>query len=92
MAMNAAKNPDLVQVFDTNQESEASVIQGLLEAEGIESMMSNLDAPQDVLPGVGGVVVRVNAADAQRAKQLIEEYRNNADAEGGELAGEEPKA
>jgi len=65
---------DLVTVFDTRQESEAMVIQGLLNSAGIESIITALDAPQDVLPGVGGVVVRVNPAQAEQARGIIAEY------------------
>lgn len=71
-------NAALVDVFDTQQESEAMVVHGLLESAGIESIIINLDAPQDVLPGVGGVIIRVNPEQADAARQLIEEYRNTA--------------
>ncbi len=81
---------ELVDVFDTQQESEAMVVQGLLESAGIESMISALDAPQDVLPGVGGVVIRVSPAEADRARQMIDDYRSNPAAEEGQLAGEDP--
>ena len=69
--------PELVKVFDTQQESEALVIQSLLESAGIESIVSTLQAPQDVLPGVGGVIVRVNANRANEALGIIEDYRNS---------------
>ncbi|HUS19644.1 MAG TPA: DUF2007 domain-containing protein [Terriglobales bacterium] len=77
--MNEAKNPnsELVEVFDTQDESEAMVIQSLLDSAGIESLMTNLDAPQDVLPGVGGVVLRVTPDVAEEARRVIEEYKNN---------------
>ncbi len=65
---------DLVTVFDTRQESEAMVIQGLLSSAGIESIITALEAPQDVLPGVGGVLVRVNPAQAEQAREIIAEY------------------
>ncbi len=68
---------ELVKVFDTEQESEAMVVRGLLEANGIEAMIENLDAPQDVLPGVGGVVVLVRAEQAEAAVQLIQESRTD---------------
>ena len=68
---------ELVEVFDTKQDSEAMVVHGLLSSAGIESMITNLDAPQDVLPGVGGVVVRVNPEDADEARRVIEDYKNN---------------
>ncbi len=67
---------ELVKVFDTEQESEAMVVRGLLQSAGIEAMIENIDAPQDVLPGVGGVVVLVRPEQAEEARQLIEESRN----------------
>lgn len=72
---------DLVQVFDTQEESEAMVVRGLLESAGIDALISGLDTPQDVLPGVGGVVVRVTADNADEAKRIIEDYRANPPAE-----------
>jgi hypothetical protein len=72
---------ELVSIFDTQQETEAMVIQGLLDSAGIESLITALDSPQDVLPGVGGVVVRVAPEDAAEARRVIEEYRNNPEPE-----------
>jgi hypothetical protein len=72
-----SQDDELVQVFDTQQESEAMVVHGLLTSAGIESIISNLDAPQDVLPGVGGVVIKVNPEQAEEARRLIAENRNN---------------
>lgn len=68
-------NKELVKVFDTEQESEAMVVRGLLEANGIDSVIENLDAPQDVLPGVGGVIVLVRAEQAEEAARLIADSR-----------------
>jgi hypothetical protein len=79
MATQPQRNEDLVQVFDSEQESEAMVVRSLLESEGIDAIVSSLDAPQDVLPGVGGVVVRVAAEDAERARQIIQDYRVSGD-------------
>jgi hypothetical protein len=73
---------ELVDVFDTQQESEAMVVHSLLESAGIESIITNLDAPQDILPGVGGVLIRVNPKQADEARRIIEEYKNTAAAEG----------
>lgn len=67
---------ELVLIFDTADEAEALVVQGLLESNGIETLLSNLDAPQDVLPGVGGVVLRVRQQDSLEARDIIEQYRN----------------
>ena len=33
------------------------VVRGLLESAGIDAIIQNREAPQDILPGVGGVVV-----------------------------------
>ena len=77
----------LVKVFDSNEESEVMVVRGLLESAGIEAISSNLDAPQDILPGVGGVVVLVRAEDAEQARQLIADYSS-----GGEASAEEAEA
>jgi hypothetical protein len=78
------EDQELIEVFDTQQESEALVVQGLLESAGIESMISGLDAPQDVLPGVGGVIVRVRPDQAEEARRVIEEHRASTTAEGDE--------
>jgi hypothetical protein len=74
---------ELVEVFDTQQESEAMIVRGLLESAGIEALLSSLDAPQDVLPGVGGVIIRVPADQGDDARRIIEEYRQSP--------GEEPE-
>lgn len=68
-------NEKLVRVFDTEQESEAMIVRGLLESAGIECDITALDAPQDILPGVGGTVILVREEDADEAKRVIEEYR-----------------
>jgi hypothetical protein len=68
-------NKKLVRIFDTEQESEAMVVRGLLESAGIEVDVTALDAPQDILPGVGGTVILVREEDAAEAKRVIEEYR-----------------
>src|SRR5438105_258498 len=81
MATQPQSDSELVEVFDTQQESEALVVHSLLESAGIESIISNLHAPQDVLPGVGGVVIRVTPDEAEEARRIIDEYRNNAAAE-----------
>jgi hypothetical protein len=71
---------ELVTVCDTAQETEAMVIQSLLESAGIESLITPRDNPQDVLP-VGGVVVRVSAEDAEEARRIIQDYRDHPEAE-----------
>jgi hypothetical protein len=85
MASNSAREPKqrpmpdekLVRVFDTEQESEALIVRGLLESSGIDADVTSLDAPQDILPGVGGTVILVREEDAPEARRLIEEYRQS---------------
>jgi len=91
-AVNPRPNPNekLVRVFDTEQESEAMVVRGLLESAGIDSDITALDAPQDVLPGVGGTVILVREEDADKARALIEEYRTPDDAETAEFTALDP--
>lgn len=80
----------LVKVFDSEQESEVMVVRGLLASAGIDTITTNLDAPQDILPGVGGVILQVRAEQAEAARRLIEEYSvgGNEAAEEAEAAGE----
>jgi hypothetical protein len=70
-------NEELVRVFDTEQESEALVVRGLLESAGIDADITSLDAQQELLPGVGGTVILVRAEDGDRARTLIEDFRQN---------------
>ena len=72
-------NEKLVRVFDTEQESEAMVVRGLLDSAGIENDLTSLEAQQDILPGVGGTVILVREEDAAQARNLIEEYRQTPD-------------
>lgn len=69
-------NQKLVHVFDTEQEPEALVVQGLLESAGIDSNLTSRDAQQDILPGVGGTLILVREEDADEARRVIEEYRS----------------
>ncbi|HEU5413010.1 MAG TPA: DUF2007 domain-containing protein [Candidatus Angelobacter sp.] len=66
--------PEPVKVFDTQQESEAMVVHGLLTSAGIESLVNSLEANQALWPGVGGVGVFVNPSQADEARRIIEEY------------------
>ncbi len=67
----------LVKVLDTERESEALVVSGLLESAGIESDVTAIDAAQNMYPGVGGSVVLVREEDADQARRVIEEYRRS---------------
>lgn len=77
---NASPQPEpnekLVKVFDTEQENEAIVVQGLLESAGIESDLKSIDAVQDTFPGIGGTVLLVREEDAPEAEKIIDSFRN----------------
>ena len=81
MSTQPKADPELVEVFDTMQESEAMVVHGLLTSAGIESVIANLQAPQDVFPGVGGISIRVSPSQEEEARRLIDDYRANAASE-----------
>jgi hypothetical protein len=68
-------NEKLVKIFDTEQENEAIVVQGLLQSAGIESDLKSIDAVQDMFPGVGGTVLLVREEDAPEAEKIIDSYR-----------------
>ncbi len=91
MATQPVPNEELVEVFGSKEESEVMVVSGLLETAGIDCMVTALDAPQDVLPGVGGVVIKVPAEQADEARRIIEEYRASAESEDEVSAEEEPE-
>jgi len=83
-------NEKLVKIFDTEQESEAMVVQGLLESAGIDSDLKSIDAVQDAFPGVGGTLILVREEDAEEAGKIIESYRQSPaldDDETAEITG-----
>ena len=87
-AVNPRPDPNekLVKIFDTEQESEALVVKGLLESSGIEADLTSLSAPQDTFPGVGGTIIRVREEDAEAARRIIADVRQSPDAGDDETA------
>jgi hypothetical protein len=83
---SSAPNPNekLVRVFDSEQETEAIVVRGLLDSAGIDSDIVGENSP-DVLP-VGAVAVLVREEDAARARQLLAEYERSPEEERDEDA------
>ena len=82
-------NENLVKVFDTENEPEALVVQGLLESAGIEAELKATELVQDAFPGLGGVVLLVSEEDADEAEKIIESYRKSppVDDETAEITG-----
>lgn len=71
-------NEKLVKVFDSEQESEALVVKGLLDSAGIDNDLTSASLVQDAFPGLGGMLIRVREEDAATAQKLIDEYRQPA--------------
>src|SRR5436305_11724400 len=68
-------NEKLVKVFDSEQESEAMIVKGLLESAGIDSDLTSGSLVQDTFPGLGGMIILVREQDAEAARKLIAEKR-----------------
>jgi hypothetical protein len=82
-------NEKLVKVFDTEQEPEAIMVQGLLDSAGIVSDLRAIDVSQDAFPGLGGVEILVREDDSEEAAKIIETYRQSPplDDETAEITG-----
>jgi hypothetical protein len=68
-------NEKLVKVFDSEQETEAMVVKGLLDSANIESDLASASLLQDAFPGMGGMIILVREEDAEKTRSLIAEYR-----------------
>jgi hypothetical protein len=68
-------NEKLVKIFDTEQESEAMVVKGLLDSAGIDNDITAAAMLQDMFPGMGGTIILVRGEDADRAQKLISASR-----------------
>jgi hypothetical protein len=68
-------NEKLVKVFDSEQESEALVVKGLLDSAGIESDLTSASMVQEAFPGLGGMIILVRQEDFEEARRLIAENR-----------------
>ncbi len=70
---------DLVVIFRTHSDIEASIVRSLLDAHGIQAMLSS-QIPHSVLPisinGLGEVRLSVLASDADEAVRIIESHRS----------------
>src|SRR4051812_3674470 len=74
---------DLVVIFRTHSDVEASIVRGLLEANGIPSVVAS-DVPHNVFPlnvaELGEVRVSVRSEDAEEARHIIEGHRTESGA------------
>ena len=70
-------NEKLVNVFGSEQESEALVVKGLLDSAGINNDLTSASLLQDAFPGLGGMIILVREEDAEEARLLIAEQRQS---------------
>ena len=96
-AADAQPRPDpnekLVKVFDSEQESEALVVKGLLDSAGIDSDLTSASLVHVAfnvppLELTGGMLILVREEDAEAAQRVIAEGRRTApdDDETAEIA------
>jgi len=79
-------NEKLVKVFDSELESEAMIVKGLLESAGIDSDLMSASLVQETFPGLGGMIILVRQADAEAAQKLIAEHQPLPDQDDEETA------
>jgi hypothetical protein len=95
VSTEASPNPNekLVKVFDSEQESEAMVVKGLLDSAGIDSDLASASLLQDAFPGLGGMIILVREEDAEKARRLIAESRQQVpDDASGDVDDDETQA
>jgi hypothetical protein len=88
---NPGPNPNekLVKVFDSEQESEALVVKGLLDSANIESDLTSAAMVQDTFPGLGGMLILVREDDAEAARNLIAASKRPSASSNNEPADDE---
>jgi hypothetical protein len=79
-------NEKLTKVFDSENESEALVVRGLLDSAGIDNDLTSASMIQDMFPGLGGMIILVREEDAEEARRVISEYRRSTPDEDDETA------
>ena len=79
---------ELVVIFRTHSDVEASIVRGLLEANGVMSIVSSA-VPHSVFPltvdGLGEVRISVREDDAEEATRIIETHRSPTDLPNGKI-------
>ncbi len=74
---NGERQPDpnakLTKVFDSENESEALVVKGLLDSAGIDNDLTSAAMIDDMFPGLGGMIILVREEDADEARRVISE-------------------
>jgi hypothetical protein len=88
-------NEKLVKVFDSEDESEAMVVKGLLESAGIDCDLTAASMVQDTFPGLGGMIILVREEEADEARNVIAERQSLAEDDDStaeiDISGEPPQ-
>jgi Putative prokaryotic signal transducing protein len=71
-------NEKLTKVFDSENESEALVVKGLLDSVGIDNDLTSAAMIDDMFPGLGGMIILVREEDADEARRVISENRRSS--------------
>lgn len=79
-------NEKLTKVFDSENESEALVVKGLLDSAGIDNDLTSAAMIDDMFPGLGGMIILVREEDADEARRVISEYRRSSPYDDDETA------
>lgn len=66
-------NEKLTKVFDSENESEALIVKGLLDSAGIDNDLTSAAMIDDMFPGLGGMIILVREEDAEDARRVISE-------------------
>jgi ribonuclease-3 len=78
LGSNGVTVADLITIFRTRSDVEASIVRGLLEAHGVPSVVTS-HLPQSLFPMVvstlGEIGIAVREADAEEAQRIIESHR-----------------
>lgn len=89
---NAERKPNpnekLTKVFDSENESEALIVKGLLDSAGIDNDLTSAAMIDDMFPGLGGMIILVREEDAEEARRVIFENTRSSpddDDETGEI-------
>ena len=72
-------NEKLIKVFDSEDESEALVVKGMLDAAGIDNDLTAASMVQDTFPGLGGMIILVREEDAAAARRVIADHPTLSD-------------
>jgi hypothetical protein len=75
VSAESESSSELVTVFETADDAEALVVHGLLESDGLQSILVSEYGQNDLLAGAGTFRVRVLPERAEEARKVIEEYR-----------------